>query len=286
LFFKLGVKPKNIGLEVFDPSIMPLINSKDGTTIAYDKIGKGPSIILVNGALGHRKLHGEKELALMLANNFTVVYYDRRGRGESADTKPYTVEKEIEDIEVLINEAGGKVFLYGTSSGAALALLTVNRLGSQKVMKLSMYEPPYEAYVKKGKSDFVEIKKKINELVDAGKPGDAVALFFESVGTPPDVIQGMRTSPDWKQIENVGATLVYDFEVLGNGGVPQDVAKNISIPTLVIDGAKSFDFVHATADTLSKFITGSRRKTLEDQPHQVSASVVAPVLAEFFAEKN
>jgi pimeloyl-ACP methyl ester carboxylesterase len=272
--------------QYFGPSIMPSINSKDGTTIAYDITGKGPCIILVNGALGHRKLQGEKELASMLVNRFTVVYYDRRGRGESTDTKPYTVEKEIEDLEALINEVGGKAFLYGASSGAALALLTATRLGSQKVMKLSMYEPPYGAYAKKGKDAFAEIKNKISKLIEAGKSGDAVAVFFESIGTPSDAIQNMKSSPDWQQIEKVAHTLVYDFEVLGNGDVPQDVAKSISMPTLVLDGEKSFDFVHATADTLGKFITGARRNTLKDQTHNVSGRALAPVLAEFLAEKN
>jgi pimeloyl-ACP methyl ester carboxylesterase len=265
---------------------MPSIHSKDGTTIAYDKIGNGTSIILINGALGHRSLHGDNELASILANNFTVVNYDRRGRGESKDTKPYTVAKEIEDIESLINQAGGKAFLYGASAGAALALLTANKLGPEKVMKLSMYEPPYEAYANKGTNDFTKIKNKIGELVAAGKPGDAVAAFFESIDTPKEAIQAMKASPDWKQIEIVGHTLVYDFEILGNGLVPQGIAKNISIPTLVIDGAKSFDFAHAAADTLGKSITASRRKTLKDQLHQVSASVIAPVLVEFFSQNG
>ena len=177
---------------------MPTLLSKDGTSIAYDKIGKGPAIILINGALAHRGLNGEQKLASMLAEQFTVIFFDRRGRGESADTKPYSVEKEIEDVEALINEAGGKAFLYGASSGAALALLTAHRLGSGKVTKLAMYEPPYDAYVSDGKNTFGAIKKSIQEFVQQVKPGDAIAFFFESIGTPAEVIQAIKQSPDWK----------------------------------------------------------------------------------------
>src|SRR5918993_4539536 len=103
------------------------IISKDGTTISYEKTGIGRSIILVNGALAHRKLYGESDLAIMLAKNFTVFFYDRRGRGESTDTKSYAVEREIEDIEALVNEAGGGVYLYGSSGGGALSLLAAER---------------------------------------------------------------------------------------------------------------------------------------------------------------
>jgi pimeloyl-ACP methyl ester carboxylesterase len=261
---------------------MPTVISKDGTAIAYEKTGKGPGIILVNGALAHREFYGEKELADRLSKNFTVIYYDRRGRGESTDTKPYSVEKEIEDIEALIDEAGGKVYLYGTSSGASLALLAAEKLGPGKVIKLALYEPPYNAYSDKGKQEFAEQKNKINKLVAAGKPGDAVAVFMESLGTPPDEMEGMKKSPDWKDMERVGHTLVYDFEVLGDGAVPLGVAKKIVVPTQVMDGEKSFDFMHATADTLEKTIPGSVHKTLKDQTHEASPEAIAPVLKEFF----
>jgi pimeloyl-ACP methyl ester carboxylesterase len=118
--------------------------SKDGTVIAYEKTGKGPGIIIVNGALSYRKLYGEKDhLADMLAKNFTLIFYDRRGRGKSTDTKPYAVVKEIEDIDALVDEAGGSVYLFGSSSGAALALLAAEKLGPKKVTKLALYEPPF-----------------------------------------------------------------------------------------------------------------------------------------------
>jgi pimeloyl-ACP methyl ester carboxylesterase len=265
---------------------MPTVTSKDGTVIAYEKTGNGPVLILVNGALAHRKFYGEKDLASRLARNFTVIYYDRRGRGESSDTKPYAVEREIEDIEALIHEAGGRAFLYGASSGASLALLAAEKLGPEKVIKLALYEPPYGADIAKDKQEYAEEKKKINELVATGKPGNAVAVFIESLGTPPEEVQNMKKSSEWKDMERVGHTLVYDFEVLGDGIVPVDVAKKVAVPTQVMDGEKSFDFMHATADKLQKTIPGSVRKTLRDQTHEPSPEILAPALEEFFDHKR
>jgi pimeloyl-ACP methyl ester carboxylesterase len=261
---------------------MPTAISKDGTTIAYEKTGSGPCIILVNGALGHRKLNGEKDLVGILAKDFTVIHYDRRGRGESTDANSYAVEREVEDIDALVNEAGGRAYLYGSSSGASLALLAADKLGPEKIIKLALYEPPYGSDDSENKQKFTEEKQKINALVADGKSGDAVALFLESRGVPQPEMDRMRKSPDWKELERVGHTLVYDFEVLGRGTIPVEVAKSIEIPTQIMDGEKSFDFVHSTADTLGKNIPGARRKTLKDQSHDVSPESIAPVLSEFF----
>jgi len=265
---------------------MPITISKDGTAIAYEKAGNGPSIILVNGALGHRKFNSEKDLVDRLAKNFTVIYYDRRGRGESTDIKLYSVEREIEDIEALVGEAGGRVYLYGSSSGASLALLAAGKLGREKVIKLAIYEPPYISESETDKQEFADEKKKIKELVAAGKPGDAVVVFLQNRGTPPREIERIKKSPDWEEMERLGHTLVYDFEVLGRGTIPVDVAKSIAMPTQVMDGEKSFYFVHSTADILGKSIPGAQRKTLKDQTHQVSPTALAPVLKEFFVQEK
>jgi pimeloyl-ACP methyl ester carboxylesterase len=262
---------------------MPSLISKDGTAIVYDKIGQGPAIILVNGALGHRGLNGEQQLASLLASSFTVFFFDRRGRGESKEIKSYSVAGEIDDIDALIKAAGGEVFLHGTSSGAALALLTAQKLGRDKVAKLSLYEPPYDAYVKDGKNSFDEIKARIKQLVSADKRSDAIAFFFESIGTPADEIQGIKQSPAWSEMEKIGHTLVYDFEILGNGTVPLAVAKNVDMPTQILDGSMSYEFMHQAADTLAKNMTNAKRKTLKDQTHQISAEALAPVLADFFS---
>ena len=149
--------------------------SKDGTAIAYEKTGKGPTIILVNGALADRKIYNQNDWTGMLAKNFTVIIYDRRGRGESKDMIPYALEREIEDIDALINEAGGSAFLFGSSSGAALSLLAAEKLGPEKVTKLALYEPPYGSDTKQA---FVKQKIHINELIADGKPADAITFFM------------------------------------------------------------------------------------------------------------
>ncbi|HEY0678452.1 MAG TPA: alpha/beta hydrolase [Chitinophagaceae bacterium] len=256
--------------------------SRDTTPIAYEKSGKGPNLILVNGALSYRKSKGVKELVNKLATDFTVTSYDRRGRGESGDTKPYRVEKEIQDIEALIDELGGSAYLFGVSSGAALALLAAKNPGQDKISKLALYEPPFGFASVMGQKEYDDEKKKINEFVNAGKPGDAITVFFQSLGTPPEQIEAMKKSPDWKEMESVGHTLVYDFEILGDGNIPVDLAKNVYVPTLIMDGEKSFDFMHTTADTLVKTIPNAKRKTLKNQTHELSPDVIAPVLKEFF----
>lgn len=260
---------------------MAHVLSKDGTRIAYDKIGHGPAVIIVNGAMGYRAFYGDKPLATALSSDFTVYLYDRRGRGESTDTKPYTVEREIEDIEALIDDAGGSACVYGISSGAALALLAAAKLGASKVPKLALYEPPYGSDTDKDKQDFAAQRKHLNELINSGKRGDAAAFFVRSVGTPPEALEGLRKSPEWPFMEGVEHTLAYDYTVLGDGAVPYAVAKTATMPALVMHGDKSFDFMRSAAKNLSQAMPSAQLKTLKDQTHEVSSEALAPVLTTF-----
>ncbi len=252
--------------------------SKDGTVIAYEKNGQGPSLIVVGGALSHRNAY-TRELSAKLASHFTVISYDRRGRGESKDTKPYAVDREIEDIEALIDKAGGSVYLYGTSSGAALALLTAEKLGPTKITKLALYEPPYGSASKEA---VASEKRAVNKFLSDDEPAEAVTFFLEKRGIPSDKMEAMKQSPEWKDMVSMAPTLMYDLAILGDGTVPFDVAKRIAIPTLVMDGEKSFPFMHATADTVGKTIPGAQRKTIKGQTHNLSADAGGPVLLEFF----
>jgi pimeloyl-ACP methyl ester carboxylesterase len=237
---------------------------------------------MVNGAMGYREFYGGRDLAAKLSKDFTVYLYDRRSRGESTDTQPYAVEREIEDIEALIEEAGGSAYLYGVSSGAALALLAAAQLGPGKAAKLALYEPPYGSDDVKEKQDFAEQKTRLGELIKEGKRGDAAAFFISGMGTPPDVLEGIRRSPDWPVMVGVEHTLAYDYAVLGDGAVPIEAARTIAVPTLVLDGEKSMDFMHEAAETLGRVIPHARRKTLSNQTHDVSAEALAPVLKEFY----
>ena len=251
--------------------------SRDGTRIAFEKVGNGPALVIVGGALSDRS--GGKPLASKLMDRFTVYTYDRRGRGESSDTKPYAVEREIEDLGALIEQAGTKAYVYGVSSGAALALQSAAKLGPTKVPKLALYEAPYG----QEQRDFDEQKDRVNQLVKTGKPGDAAAFFLSAIGTPPQVLEDMKRSPDWERVKRIDFTLAYDYAVLGNGTVPESVER-ISIPTLVLDGEKSIDFIHSAADHIAERLPNAQRKTITGQTHQAAPESVAPLLIEFFGE--
>jgi pimeloyl-ACP methyl ester carboxylesterase len=259
---------------------MNRVTSKDGTQIGFTKAGNGPALVIVSGALSHRALNRDTLLVRTLGEHYSVYTYDRRGRGESSDTKPYAVDREIEDIASLIDHAGGTAYLYGVSSGAALALQTAAKLGSAKVSKLAMYEPPYGQQPR----DFTAQKDSVTALVRTGQPGDAAAYFLSAIGTPPKVLEGMKTSPDWEAIKKIDFTLAYDYDVLGDGQVPEDIVKAITIPTLVMAGEKSMDFMHSTATRMANLTPNAQRKALTGQTHQVAAEAVAPVLIEFFGK--
>ncbi|HEY0712648.1 MAG TPA: alpha/beta hydrolase [Polyangia bacterium] len=254
--------------------------SKDGTKIAVEKTGRGPALIIVSGALSYRQLNRDKQLLAKLGEHFTVYTYDRRGRGESTDTQPYAVDREIEDLEAIVKAAGDAAHLYGVSSGAALAMQAAVKLGPQRIRKLALYEPPYG----QKQQDFDRQKDRVSELIRTGKPGDAAAFFMADIGTPPPVLKEMKASPAWEGIKKIDFTLAYDYRILGDGTVPREIAKAISVPTLVMDGENTMPFMHETADTISKVVPNAQRKTLKGQTHQAKAEVVAPVLIEFFGK--
>ena len=262
---------------------MKTITSKDGTTIAYDQWGKGPAVILVDGALQYRAFdQGMVELAELLAQHFTVIHYDRRGRGDSTDTQPYALEREIEDIEALIDEVGGAAFLYGISSGAALAMEAAIGL-PDKVSKLAMYEAPYndDPTAQQAWRNYV---KELRKLLDEGRKGDAVGLFMMLVGASPEDVEGVKQTPMWPSWESIAPTLAYDhIAALGeDAAVPTDRAAHLTMPVLVMDGSESFPFMHTTAVALANAMPEGQHRTLEGQTHEVAADAIAPVLVDFF----
>lgn len=265
---------------------MNTVTSKDGTQIAYETKGSGPAVILVDGALCYRSFGPMPHLAKLLAPRFTVYTYDRRGRGESSNSKPYAVDREVEDLEALIQAAGGSAFVYGISSGACLALEAAIKLGD-KIRKLAMYEPPYNSD-KAALQAWKEYWKKLVELLADGRCGDAAALFMGFVGTPAEYVDGMRQAPVWPMFEAVAPTLVYDAAAIGEDrSAPVNRAAKVTVPALVIDGGANLafmPFMHATATMLAKAIPHAQQRTLEGQTHDVNLEILAPVLAEFFTQ--
>jgi len=263
---------------------MNTVTSKDGTKIAYEKQGTGPAVILVDGAICYRSFGPMSHLAELLAPHFTVYTYDRRGRGESSNSKLYAVEREVEDIEALIQKAGGEAFVYGISSGACLVLEAAMQLGD-KIKKVALYEPPYNSD-KGSLAAWKEYRKQLADLLAADRRGDAVALFMQFVGNPADQINGMRQAPMWPMFEAVAPTLAYDAAATGEDrAVPVKRAANVKVPALVMDGGANLAFIpfmHDTATALGKAIPHAQHRTLEGQTHDVNTEVLAPVLVEFF----
>ncbi len=261
---------------------MSKVTSKDGTEIAYTKQGSGPAVILVDGALCYRSFGPMPQLAALLAPYFTVYIYDRRGRGESGNTQPYALAREVEDIEAVIKEAGGAAFIFGTSSGGCLALEAAIRLGI-KTKKLAMYEARYNSD-KAVQQAWKDYRKQLAELLAAGRRDDAAALFMQMVGTPADQIEGMRHAPVWSMFESVAPTLAYDAAAMGEDrSAPAKRAANVTVPALVMNGTV-IPFMLDTAQTLAKAIPHAQHRTLEGQSHDVNLEVLAPVLVEFFKE--
>ena len=259
---------------------MKRANSRDGTQIAYDKVGHGPAVILVLGALNSRK-SGAK-LAKLLASRFTVISYDRRGRGDSTDTTPYAPQREVEDVAALIDEAGGPVYLYGHSSGTAIVLEAAIKLRKQ-VRKLAVYEAPYSlgGDARKAANEY---DRQLKKLLASGRNGDAVALFVRNVGVSDKQIQAMKRMPMWRGLEILAPTLAYDSAVLGRGhSLPAARLARIAAPTLVMHGGAGAPSMRDAAQAISEAIPRAQLRTLAGKTHGVSPKVLAPVLAEFFS---
>jgi pimeloyl-ACP methyl ester carboxylesterase len=259
---------------------MDTVISADGTKIAYDRQGDGPPLILVAGALSARLTGTMPKLASLLAAHCTVYSYDRRGRGDSGDTSPYAVEREVEDLAALISEAGGVASLYGHSSGASLAMEAAAQLGG--VSRLAMYEAPYndDPEAQRAWRDYII---QLTAALAAGDRGEAVALFMKYVGMPPGQVEVMRRTPFWPGMEAIAPTLAYDHTaILGeNGDVPADLAARVRVPALVMYGDASFPFMRETAQRLSELIPEAQLRGLEGQTHDVKPEVLAPELTDF-----
>lgn len=261
---------------------MSKVVSKDGTGISFNIVGSGPAIILVAGATAFRAMNPfSSELANLLASHFTVIDYDRRGRGESGDMQPYAVEREIEDIEALIDEAGGSVYVFGISSGGALTLWAAGELGSDKIKKVAVYEPPFAVGDHQGlPKDYVE---NLNRAVAENRRGDAVELFMTvGVGMPPEMVKPMRQEPWWGALESVAHTIAYDGTVMGDSSVPAGRLAKVSVPTLVMAGGASPDWLPNAAQATAKALPHGEYRVLEGQTHDVDPKVLAPALDEFF----
>lgn len=264
---------------------MKKVISKDGTTIAFEKTGSGPAVILISSANADHQ--DAKQLAEHLSNHFTVYNYDRRGRGQSSDTAPYSVEREIEDIEALNSEAGGSVYLFGSSSGSVLALEAASRLG-ERVAKLFLYEPPFIINDSRPPvpKDYVQ---QLNRLNEAGKRSEAVEYFLSTaIGIPEEIITFMKADPSWQHMESLSHTLAYDGMIMGDtqSGKPLPVDRWIvHVPTLVMTGEKSDSYFQDAAQALLQLLPSAEHQILPGQDHSavmMASNILADQMIAFY----
>jgi pimeloyl-ACP methyl ester carboxylesterase len=261
---------------------MHKVISRDGTQIAYDLYGSGPLLICVAGATQHRAVdqEGTPALAQLLAPHFTVIIHDRRGRGDSTDTAPYSVQREVDDIAALVAAHGGRASLFGMSSGAVLAAEAAAALGSA-ITGLVLYEPPIDP--SQSALEYEQDRAGMASLAREGRAEEMMADFMGAFMSPED-LAGFQQSPVWPAYAAVGRTLEYDYQILAEarqGDAPPARWSRTTAPTLVLDGDQSFPFMKAGADWVASGLPGAERRTLQGQAHGYAPEVMAPVILEF-----
>lgn len=265
---------------------MPHVTSKDGTAIAYDRFGDGPTLIKVDGTTASRQF--SVPLANLLAPHFTVITYNRRGRGDSADTAPYAVEREIEDIAALVDAFGPTAYVLGMSSGAVLALRAA--AAGLPIEKVAAYEPPF---VVNGNRPPVpeNYTEDVTALIAQGKREEALKRFSTVVvGVEPELVEQMRESPFWDHSVSLAHTIPYDAKVMGDTMAGKRLSpepwSSISIPTLVMTGSETFPWVQDGARELMNHLPIAEYRQLPGQEHIPADDALAPVLVDFFLGKR
>ena len=254
------------------------IRSADGTTIAFDAYGDGPPLILVGGAFQHRAMDRRTaELAQRLGERFTAYHYDRRGRGDSTDTPPWAVEREVEDLAALVAHAGGEALAYGMSSGGGLVIEAAGR--GAALTKLAVYEPP----VNTGGVADAELAAELAELVADGRNDDAVVRFMSTAGVDEASLEDFKRTPMWTAFSGVAPTLVYDTTMMADPGLLGERAPKVAQPLLVIDGGASPPWAGECAEAVAAAAPNVRRHTIPGETHEVSTDALAPVLLEYFS---
>src|SRR5262245_16431276 len=267
-----------VGERMSTASEAGIVRSSDGTEIAYDCSGNGPAVVIVGAGPTDRSANSP--VAALLSTQFRVFNYDRRARGDSGDTPPFVVDHEYDDLAAVIKAAGGSAFIYGTSGGAAIALEAAARgLG---VSRLGLWEPPYvlDDEATRPPPDYED---QLAAAVAAGRPGDAVELFFtQAAGMPAEFVASLRDQPFWPVMEKLAQALVYDAAIMGDFRLPSERLAMVRVPTLVLDGGMT-PWMSRSADAVASLVPGAERRTLPGQPHNADPTVIAPVLAELFA---
>jgi pimeloyl-ACP methyl ester carboxylesterase len=259
---------------------MPRVRSRDGTEIAFDQLGGGPALILTVGAFNERSTG--IPLATFLAPHFSVFAYDRRGRGESSDTLPYAVDREVEDLAAVIEAAGGSAAVFGYSSGAALALRAAAY--GLPITRLVLYEAPFrpKGALIPNEPDHV---KHLSALIAANRRGDAVEYYQSKlVGIPETIVVQMRSAPFRPALERLAPTLVYDATIMGDGSMPTELVARVTMPALALAGGASAPFMQAAATALAEALPHGRAEIVAGQTHDIVPSAIGPLMTQFLKE--
>ena len=254
------------------------VRSADGTTIAFDRTGDGPPLVVVLGAFNDR--HSKAALVDLLAAHFTVFGYDRRGRGDSGDTPPYAIEREIEDLAAVIAAAGGSARVLGHSSGAVLGLLAAGR--DVGIDRLALYDAPLTMGDAPTPAS-IDLLERVTAEVAAGRPAEACKLFLvEGAGMPAEMVAMVGQSPHWDGLVAMAHTLPYDLE-LGSTPVPADRLAAVRAPTLAVAGGAGAEAMVSAARAVAEAVPDGRLAVLEGQTHDEDPAVLAPMLVEFLS---
>lgn len=260
---------------------METVTSADGTTIAFERLGSGPPLILLPGATCTRGVLAP--LAGALAEHLTVLNVDRRGRGDSDDLAtpaPYVLDREVEDVAALVAAAGGSAAVYGHSSGAGVALHAA--AADIGISRLVLHDAPYRLPGDEQASRDWHVQ--LHEMLAEDRLGDAIARFMQMVGVPPPVLEGMRAGPGWPAMEAVAPTLAYDSVAMGDregGQVPGDVLSRVAVPALVLVGGRDHAFMVDVARQLTDGLPAGQLEQLVDAGHDAGPDLVAPPLLSF-----
>jgi pimeloyl-ACP methyl ester carboxylesterase len=251
---------------------MEKVQSADGTQIAFDRTGQGPALVLVVGAFSDRS--STKALASKLSSRFTVYEYDRRGRGDSGEAGPYSVEREVEDLAAVVKASGGSAFAFGHSSGGALALEAA--ASGAPIRSIVVHEPPFTD------GATTEFADRLEKLEKEGRNGEVAEAFILLTGAPAAVVQQMKSAPYWPHMESFAHTLPYEIRLCNEGKVPIDRLEEISVPVLATAGGSSAAWAREVAQSIAAAAPRGQARVLEGQSHEVSDEVLVPLLTELF----
>jgi pimeloyl-ACP methyl ester carboxylesterase len=256
-------------------SSFDITTSRDGTTIAYEVAGDGPPLVYVTGAICHRTFRPIRQGTAVLSRAFRVMSFDRRGRGDSSDTAPWSLDREVEDLESLIDALGGHALVYGHSSGAVLALHAAHRL-APKVQRVVLYDASWVAD-EAGAARYATLRAEVEELLDQERRAAAIKHFLVGIGMPKLFATALPFMPGWRRLVELAPTLRYDMSLTA-APPPMDVATQVRVPVHVMIGERSPEELHRVADALARAIPGATRETLAGQDHMVSEKVLLPSL--------